>query len=177
MNSDPLRQIFESLTCWRHLPSYQLERRLDVFLTPYLKELIEKKLVARLRPVIVPEMPLKQAGRNHTDKVDYVMFSEDGATAYFVELKTDCDSFRKKQDAYLVRATGEQRWQLALEELTEVVEASRKRRKYVHAVVAQVRRAGRVPAGVAGMLCPARTSAISAQVGDRDDAGEVGRDL
>ena len=45
--NEPIRLIFENLNRWRHLPNYQLERRFDVFLTPYLQKLDETLLALR----------------------------------------------------------------------------------------------------------------------------------
>lgn len=87
-----LDQIFDNLNRWRHFPNYQLERRFDVFLTPYLQRTVQDHCGVVLNSVIIPEMPLKQPATNHTDKVDYVMFSRDGLTVFLIELKTDCSS-------------------------------------------------------------------------------------
>lgn len=129
--NDPLREVLANLDRWRHLPSYQLERRFDVFLTPYLRGFVSTKVGVPLAEVIVPEMPLKQLERNLTDKADYALFSEDGSAAFLVELKTDSGSIRTKQDAYLLRAQTRP-WRESLEELKRVVAASQKKRKYIH---------------------------------------------
>jgi hypothetical protein len=38
--SDTISKIFDNLDSWRHLPSYQLERRADIFFAAYLPELL-----------------------------------------------------------------------------------------------------------------------------------------
>jgi hypothetical protein len=140
--TEPIRAIFDNLNRSRHLPSYQLERRLDIFLTPYLHRIIEAHVGTPLDPVIIPEMPLKQAGTNLTDKADYVLFSADRQTAYLVELKTDCASIREEQLSYLERCC-QAPWRQALEGLKAVVKASQQRRKYIH-LIHLLQRAGQV---------------------------------
>jgi hypothetical protein len=68
--NNPLATIFANLYRWRHLPSYQLERRFDIFLTPYLHRIVEAHTGAALHPIIVPEMPLKHDATNLTDKLN-----------------------------------------------------------------------------------------------------------
>src|SRR4051794_30956150 len=121
-----IERIFSNLDRWRNLPCYQLERRFDIFLSPYLCELVESHVNEPLTNTIIPEMPLKQASSNLTDKVDYVLFSASGKTAYLIELKTDCDSDSKKQDKYLERVAERGGWRRALSDVPTVVAATRK---------------------------------------------------
>jgi hypothetical protein len=137
--NDALTQIFSNLDRWRHLPNYQLERRLDIFLTPYLQRAIERCRGVSLSPIIVPEMPLKQEQTNRSDKVDYVMFSQDGKTVFLIELKTDCASLRGEQDSYLARI----KWRATLENLSQIVTATKSRRKYFH-LLKLLERAGQI---------------------------------
>jgi hypothetical protein len=62
-----IEKIFSNLDIWRKLPKYQLERRLDIFFTIYLKEIVEvfyKEILnekdIKLSEVIIPEFPLKK---------------------------------------------------------------------------------------------------------------------
>ena len=77
-----LKIIFERLSDWKRLPNYQLERRLDIFISMYVKELLEEKLWP-LSEVIIPEFPISRKtlgetiGINQTVKVDYVLFPKD----------------------------------------------------------------------------------------------------
>ncbi len=128
---EPIREIFANLDNWRHLPNYQLERRFDVFLTPYLLRIVQAHTNVALDPTIVPEMPLKQERTNLSDKADYVLFSADRRTAYLIELKTDCASIRAEQIAYLDRCCATP-WCQTLDGLIEVARASQQRRKYIH---------------------------------------------
>ena len=56
-----IEKIFSNLDIWRKLPKYQLERRLDIFFTIYLKEIVEvfyKEILnekdIKLSEVIIP---------------------------------------------------------------------------------------------------------------------------
>jgi len=112
-----LDRLFENMDRWRHLPSYQLERRVDVFFSVFMKDVVEAHVGVALKPVIVPEFPLRHGSldpnldtrtdtrardtRNRSSKVDYLLVSQDLASAFFVELKTDMRSRDPKQDAHM----------------------------------------------------------------------------
>ncbi len=110
---DPLEIVFRHLDRWRHLPAYQLERRADVFFSVYLKAVVEELEGVALEDEIIPELPIKRdliwpdahpRTHNLSVKVDYVLSSRDRSRVFFVELKTDGDSRRDEQDAYLEKA-------------------------------------------------------------------------
>src|SRR6266498_6019200 len=95
-----LADIFDRLDRWRHFPVYQLERHADIFLSFYLKDLLERQYGHTIRDVVVPEFPIKRDIVNIVDNesakaselsinVDFVLFSTDGNAVHFVELKTD----------------------------------------------------------------------------------------
>ena len=88
-NWNALDQLFRTLDVWRHLPDYQLERRADIFFTPYLPGLIASRFGKAIHPVVVPEFPLKKTENFQSNKVDYVLFAQDQSEVFFVELKTD----------------------------------------------------------------------------------------
>ena len=105
-----LQNVFERLSDWKGLPNYQLERRLDIFISMYIKELLEEKLWP-LREIIIPEFPISRKtlgetiGINKTVKVDFVLFPEDFKhPIIFLELKTDNGSVRDGQIKYLLKA-------------------------------------------------------------------------
>ena len=139
---DPIRQIFANLDAWRHLPSYRLECRFDIFLTPYLRRIVEDAVGEPVSAAIVPEMPLKQLQSNLSDKADYVLFSQDGATAYIVELKTDCAPVRPEQVACLNRIAATP-WVDTLCGVSVIALGTRHRRKYFH-LLSLLERAGQV---------------------------------
>ena len=96
-----LRHAFDTLDEWRHLPAYQLERRVDVFFGLLLPEIIEAEFgVTREHMVVIPEFPLhkgllefstKGKEDNQSVKVDFAVFCPDqmNKRLLFVELKTD----------------------------------------------------------------------------------------
>lgn len=105
-------EIVEALALlerWRHLPAYRLESRADVFFALFMRQVVEHRTGVVLRPTIIPEFPLRRGtlwgedktGPNASTKVDYALFSKDAGSVYLVELKTDQDSRREEQDAYL----------------------------------------------------------------------------
>ena len=93
-----IEQIFKNLESWRKLPKYQLERRLDIFFSIYLKEIVEvfyKEILKeeiQLSEVIIPEFPLKKDGSKKKTKV------------ILIELKTDVSSVNDKQIEYLKKS-------------------------------------------------------------------------
>lgn len=108
-------QVFKNLDSWRHLPSYQLERRADIFFSLYLKDVLEEKFADRLKGIplfdlLVPEFPLrkgtydaKNEKSNQSTKVDYLAVSKDHKHVFLVELKTD-DASVGSNEKYLQSA-------------------------------------------------------------------------
>ena len=102
-------ELFDRLDEWRGLPSYQLERRTDIFFAIYLKDIINKKYNQTV-DYIIPEFPLrigniysnfKLANPNLSFKIDYLVVCNSTRKVFLVELKTDSNSRREKQDKYL----------------------------------------------------------------------------
>ena len=97
-------ELFRTLNEWRHLPAYQLERRVDVFFGMFLAEVIEKTFCVSGANVI-PEFPLHKgsisnnSGNNRTANVDFAVFAEkeNEKHIFLVELKTDIESLNEKQ--------------------------------------------------------------------------------
>ena len=108
-------QVFKNLDEWRHLPSYQLERRADIFFSLYLKEVLEEKFAERLKgiclnDVLIPEFPFRKGAYdaknekdNQSTKVDYLAVSKDHEHVFLVELKTDNASVGSNEE-YLQNA-------------------------------------------------------------------------
>ncbi len=100
-------KIFDNLNTFRQLPSYQLERRADIFFSLYLTEALSAKTGEKIKEIFIPEFPVRKGTinpsleSNQSDKIDYVCFSEDLKKVYFVELKTDQGSVNEKQLCYL----------------------------------------------------------------------------
>ena len=101
-----LRQLDE----WRHLPAYQLERRVDIFFGMFLPKVIEKEFCMQVDEVI-PEFPMHKAllecpancpsnaKSHHTVKVDFAVFGrrKEKRQILLVELKTEMESLNKDQ--------------------------------------------------------------------------------
>lgn len=140
-----IEKIFTNLKNWSDLPSYQLERRLDIFFSIYLEEIIsikfplEKIIKADGALVgIVPELPIirgnigHQESMNRSFKVDYAIFCESGKV-FLVELKTDNSSTRDNQFDYYLESIKE-----GLEAILDGIRilqsktAPKTRRKYEH---------------------------------------------
>lgn len=97
----------ESVLClldkWRHLPAYQLERRIDILFALFLPEVLEKCTGKAINTLLIPEFPVKQKGSNSSNKVDFLALQsgDPAERAFLIELKTDMASRRDEQDQYL----------------------------------------------------------------------------
>ena len=107
---DKVNRIFDQLDDWRHLPTYQLERRADIFFSLYLREILQESTGEEIHEVIIPEFTLRKAtldpnnGNNQHFCADYLAFSSQLKRAFLVELKTDPKSGNDKQNEYLRQA-------------------------------------------------------------------------
>jgi hypothetical protein len=133
---DPMVEVLDRMDAWRHLPNYQLERRADVFFSLYLAEVLGAKLGFAVRPELVPEFPVRISTIRPDDpdgdkscKIDYLALSAANDKAVFVELKTDGQSRRGKQDEYLLAAQAAGLSSL-LEGLRDIFRATNSKRKY-----------------------------------------------
>ena len=77
-------------------PKYQHERRIDIFISFFLRSILERVLNEEISRVI-PEFPFKKDSSFATTNIDYFAYSSVAKTAYFVELKTDTLSFDNEQ--------------------------------------------------------------------------------
>lgn len=130
-----MKAIFERLDEWKQFPNYQLERRLDIFISLFIKELLESKLWP-LQEIIIPEFPIARKTIGETDgpyktvKVDYVLFPKDYKNPIvFLELKTDDGSVRESQISYL-RKSKEATIEAILKDLEIVYKKSNSKPKY-----------------------------------------------
>lgn len=106
---ESIASIVTRLDDWARFPKYQLERRLDIFLTPFLAEFVCAKLGGTSARLVAPEFPILAAldpdRRQRRTKgaepaaltvnVDYLLHVEhpEGDRWIFLELKTDGGSF------------------------------------------------------------------------------------
>ena len=99
-----INKLFDRLDDWRNLPSYQFEKRADIFFAIYLP-LIFKEHFNETVIDIIPEFPIRVGTINDDNnlnlsfKADYALFTE-SKKVYLVELKTDNGSTSKKQNEY-----------------------------------------------------------------------------
>jgi hypothetical protein len=105
-----VNQLFDKLDSWRHFPTYQLERRADIFFALYLPQVL-KEVYDFNADKILPEFPVRY-GDVHPEKddwnksyrIDYVVVDRKQKKVLLIELKTDNNSLRKTQDQYLETA-------------------------------------------------------------------------
>ena len=127
---DRISALFDQMDRWRHLPSYQLERRADLLFSLYLPEALESLLhPKRVRPHIIPEFPIKQLKSSRSYKIDYLALTSDSDEAIFVELKTDKASLRAEQFEYLLNAA-QAGMPRILADLDQIYAATREKPKY-----------------------------------------------
>lgn len=106
-----MNALLDRLDAWRHLPNYQLERRADILFALVLPQVMSTFVGQPVRGTLIPEFPIKRdliwpdKPTRKSVKVDYLALSEDGSTAWLVELKTDSASRRDAQDHYLKTAS------------------------------------------------------------------------
>lgn len=161
---DPLETVFRHLDRWRHFPSYQLERRADIFLSVYLKEVVEDLTGVGLEDEIIPELPIKHERNCQSDKVDYALFAKDRSQVFFVELKTDAASRRDEQDAYLARAKG-MGFRRVVEGIHAILASTTEHQKYHHLAV-ELARLGylRVPVDLEDYTYPRPRTGLAARI-------------
>ncbi len=139
IESRTMADIFTLLDRWRHLPAYRLEPNLAPFFGLFLRDVLTAHFGVPMHRIVIPEFPLRKGtlsgdgsnGSNQSQKVDYVAFSEDLTTAYFVELKTDMGSVREEQNKYLEEARNAGLQKL-VEGIVDIYGATGKEAKYCH---------------------------------------------
>jgi hypothetical protein len=137
--ADPtIGDLFDMLDTWRHFPKYQLERRADLYFALFLPDILESHYGVKFNREVIPEFPLRHAtlgtnqgrtGQNQSVNVDYATFTLEGQRVVFVELKTDANSRRTRQDVYLEKATGLE-FRTLVDGIPLIREASTQPKKY-----------------------------------------------
>ncbi len=101
-----LEVLFARLRDWSRFPKYSLERRVDIFLTPFLAPFLSARMEAPVT-LVAPEFPIKLESSNQSVNVDYLLRRDGRSPAWlFLELKTDARSLRDEQLAHYLRAKG-----------------------------------------------------------------------
>jgi len=125
-----LEEIFRRLDAWRAFPKYALERRLDIFLTPFLEPYLSQRMEAPV-VLVAPEFPLKRDGSAQSTNVDYLLHRGGGRPAWvFLELKTDARSLSDEQLATYVAAR-QRGFQAVVDDIErDILPNTRQREKY-----------------------------------------------
>jgi hypothetical protein len=131
---------FDYLKAFKGFPSYQLERRVDAFILPYLEKAFNDKLETDDVIFLYPEFPLWPKNKDHYELnkdaersayADYLLWSKKNGTIYLVEFKTDHHSVKQSQfDTYILNCM--QGWEKLLIDFIEKASKSSYWRKYCH---------------------------------------------
>lgn len=156
---------------WRHLPSYQLERRIDLLLAPLLPGFVQRYVADpegfTLSPIVIPELPVRnsvwrrRATQSHSQKVDYCFLSSPPGHAILLELKTDMGSFKPKQDKCL-RALDGGNFNDVVDGICRLGIDTKEGAKYFH-LASNLRDAGvlRLPEDLEGYVFPVRRRGVT----------------
>ena len=132
---DSMFKVLQKLDDWRHLPAYQLERRVDIFFGLLLPEFFESKFGVT-DVTVIPEFPLRKGDLNDTKdnrsvKVDFAVFGYKNGKGhlYLVELKTDMESLNIGQLCNMLKAK-QLGFQRLLRAVKQVAKASHSKQKY-----------------------------------------------
>lgn len=88
------------MVSFKALPKYQFERRIDIFLVPFLPEILSNCLKSEGPfEFVVPEFPLKRPESNKSRNADYLFFDRSPEKERWIlfELKTDDGSIGASQ--------------------------------------------------------------------------------
>ena len=79
-------------------PNIKAEVIFDMLLSPFITDIVKEGMNSNGRFVLLAkEFPLKVYENNKGPKVDYLLMDDSTNDLYIVELKTDNNSFNKKQ--------------------------------------------------------------------------------
>ncbi|MGL1936843.1 MAG: hypothetical protein OCD01_17580 [Fibrobacterales bacterium] len=99
-----INQLFSIMDKWRQFPSWQLERRADIFFSLYIQEILANRGIDSIRGII-PEFPVRHGDiykgvrSNRSSKIDFVVFTD--AKVFLIELRTDANLKQYKQSGHL----------------------------------------------------------------------------
>ena len=135
-------EVLRQLDEWRHLPAYQLERRVDIFFGMFLPKVIERRFGLHVDEDI-PEFPLHKGKSkisedpedHHSVKVDFVVFGRQAnkKRMFLIELKTDIGSLNADQLKNMENARGANSKDL-LQGVIDAAQHSDSKHKYAHLV-------------------------------------------
>lgn len=89
--NDPLFRVLMQLDEWRHLPAYQLERRVDVLFGMFLPEILQEQgIVPQNSSVeVIPEFPLHKTRLGMSSKEGNLSVNVDFAVFCWSETNLD----------------------------------------------------------------------------------------
>lgn len=111
----------------RRMPYYAAERRIDLFINLFLKEILTAYYGEDVK-FIVAEFPLKHKPNNQADKLDYLCAFSKTKQPIFVELKTDSISFNCEQAKVYVDQARD--WPICIEGLKIIISNKHMRFSY-----------------------------------------------
>ena len=138
MTNPTIDTVFDQLDRDRHLAGFPLEARAHPFFGLFLADAFRECLKIPIKSTIVPEFPyLKNDSNNQSPKVDFFALSSDHKNAFLIEVKTDMNSERTKQDKDLEKAAGRKMRDILCDLIyiagnTGGKDVQQKRRKYYH---------------------------------------------
>lgn len=134
---DPIAEIFWNLRRWSSFPKYALERRLDIFLTPYLPRFLSDQLGTSVR-LVAPEFPIKHGTTRLSVNADYLFHAAELRTWILLELKTDPrsvdDGQREIYECVSPRGDGDDVMARLMGDLATLKKGSKLGRKYARLV-------------------------------------------
>jgi len=110
-----VESLLKQLLTFKNLPTYQFERRINVFVVYYLEDYIKSlHNEGGTYKMIYPEFPLSLHDDDnretlHSNYADYLFYNSSTRKAFFLEFKTDSISVNKKQFDYYYNKCAE-RW-------------------------------------------------------------------
>jgi len=123
--------VIELLEDNKGFPYYAAERRIDLFLSYYVHEILSYHLEEDI-VFVAPEFPIKHKNNNQADKADLLCVLPSANQPIIVEVKTDSESFKMSQlEKYI---TNTKKWQDIVNGLIPLIANCRsdKRVKYFY---------------------------------------------
>jgi hypothetical protein len=91
-----LESLLKLLSYNRDYPKYQHERRIDIFVNYFLRDILSTAFETDIQ-FVVPEFPLEKANSRRSTNLDYLAYSATDSTVFLCEFKTTHRSFEKEQ--------------------------------------------------------------------------------
>jgi hypothetical protein len=139
-----IEHIIEIIIFNKKFPSYQAERRIDIFINFFLEDILKSNFYTDTIKFIAPEFQLRKENGYQSTNIDYLCTRQTSSGTniiLLVELKTDVHSYDAKQHDNYKRF---QNWKICFDGLKEIMLHGRmdfsKRLKYfnlIHALYQQ----------------------------------------